>query len=209
MKNQQLAVFARVPKLGVVKTRLARDLGETETLGVYRRLLEDALSRLQLLDRQVLLYADGLGLEETARRFGMQARVQNGDGLGMRMANAFDEMLQESQSAAIVGVDIPLLDVDYVKNAFELLADSDVVLGPTEDGGYCLIAMKQPHRDLFKDISWGSSKVCAQTMAKAKSLGLSLSCANTLWDVDDASDLERLSCSIGEYSPKERVIRAL
>ena len=192
MEDQQVAVFARVPVEGMVKTRLAREIGTSECLRVYRQLLEDALSRLELLDCRVLLYADGLGLEETAHRFGMEARVQKGAGLGMRMANALDEMLREGRAATIVGVDIPQLDADYVTSAFDLLTDTDVVLGPTEDGGYCLIAMKQPQRALFTGISWGTSKVYAQTIARAKSLGLSLACAKTLWDVDNAADLVRL-----------------
>ncbi len=193
MEDHQLAVFARVPVRGKVKTRLAEQVGTSEALRVYRELLESTLSRLEPLNCPVLLYADGLGLEDTARRFGMEARVQEGAGLGMRMANAFEDMLERSLAAAILGVDIPLLDADYVNSAFKLLTDSDLVLGPTEDGGYCLIAMKQPNRALFEDISWGTSRVCAQTMAKAESLGLSFSCAQTLWDVDDVAGLERLS----------------
>ena len=196
MEDQQVAVFARVPVQGMVKTRLAREIGTSESLRVYRQLLEDTLSRLELLDCQILLYSDGPGLEETARRFGMEARVQKGAGLGVRMANALDEMLQECRAAAIVGVDIPLLDAAYLKSAFELLTDSDVVLGPTEDGGYCLIAMKQPNRDLFTDISWGTSEVCAQTMERAKSLDLRVACAKTLWDIDNALDLQRLASPI-------------
>lgn len=192
MIDRQVAVFARVPVKGRVKARLAREIGASEALRLYRELLDGALTRLSVLNCRVLLYADGTGLEDTARQAGMQARVQVGNGLGMRMANAFRDMLQESQAAAVVGVDIPLLDADYIESAFELLTDSDVVLGPTEDGGYCLIALKQPNRALFDDISWGSSDVCAQTMEKAQSLGLSLSCAKTLWDVDVAADLERL-----------------
>lgn len=191
MNARQVAIFARVPLRGKVKTRLASDIGSSQALGVYLQLLESALSRLALLDCPTVLYADAEGLEDMALRFGMKSRVQKGAGLGMRMANALDEMLEESQAAAIVGVDIPLLDADYVKSAFELLADSDVVLGPTEDGGYCLIALKQSNRVLFRDIAWGTSEVCAQTMASAKSLGLRIACAETLWDVDTSLDLER------------------
>ncbi len=196
MEDKQVAVFARVPVRGMVKTRLAREIGDSEALRVYSQLLEDALSRLEQLDCPVLLYADGLGLEDVSRQFGMDARVQKGTGLGMRMANAFDEMLRECGAAAIVGVDVPLLDADYVKSAFEMLTDSDVVLGPTEDGGYCLIAMKQLNRDLFNDISWGSSKVYSQTMSRAMSLALTVACVETLWDVDDAMDLKRLATPI-------------
>ena len=194
MIDQQVAVFARVPLEGRVKTRLAHEVGASEALRVYRQLLESTLSRLEPLNCPLQLYADGPGLEDMARQFDMNAMVQQGAGLGMRMANTFDELLQESYAAAIVGVDIPLLDAEYVTDAFEVLADSDVdvVLGPTEDGGYCLIAMNQFHRALFEDISWGTSEVCAQTMARASARGLGLKCARTLWDVDRLSDLERL-----------------
>ncbi len=189
--GEHLAVFARVPVLGRVKTRLAREIGEAAALEAYRRLLEYALVALQPRQWRASLFADAPGLEALARRFGMTSRRQHGSQLGMRMANAMQELLQADSRVALVGVDIPLLDADYVSEAFALLREADLVLGPTEDGGYCLIAMKEPHPALFEGIAWGAAHVCAGTLAKAEALNLGVRTMKTLWDVDTAADLAR------------------
>ena len=193
MKNdRQVAVFARAPILGKVKTRLAQDLGAEEALRIYTQLLRGTVRRLAALNCPKALYVDGSGLEQLAATHGFEVRPQTGTGLGARMASAIDECLEISCAAALVGVDIPLLDAGYVESAFERLKTCDLVLGPTEDGGYCLIAMKQSAPDLFEAMPWGGREVCARTVAKAEALGLSVGQLRVLWDIDRRSDLERL-----------------
>ena len=90
-----------------------------------------------------------------------------------------------------------MLEVDYLQRAFEMLEFSDLVLGPTEDGGYCLIALKAQAEALFQDMPWGGSDVCARTLARARDLGLSVRLAEPLWDVDRVEDVVRLR-SLGD-----------
>ena len=190
--DRQLALFARAPRRGQVKTRLARQLGEDEALRIYQALLHGTLQRLGAATFPVLLYGEGDGLEGIAEAYSLRLRRQAGDDLGERMANALCDMLCESRSAAIVGVDIPLLDVELVESAFEMLEEAELVLGPTEDGGYCLIAARAPMPELFRDVAWGSTKVLAQTIAIASALGARVRFTETLWDVDRVEDAWRL-----------------
>ena len=195
--DRQVAVFARAPVLGRVKTRLALEVGEEEALRIYDRLLHDTLKTLCGASFPVALYGDGQGLEEIGQSYGMEVRMQRGEDLGERMANAFAELLGEVRAVALVGVDIPLLEVNYLERAFEMLEFSDLVLGPAEDGGYCLIALKAQAEALFQDMPWGGSEVCARTLARARDLGLSARLAEPLWDVDRVEDVVRLR-SLGD-----------
>ena len=190
--DRQLIVFARAPVLGKVKTRLATDIGAERALRVYRQLLQSALKRLSVCPCPKVLYADDLGLEDSAAGHGMALRRQSGADLGERMAGALHECLRDSRAVVLVGVDIPPLDAAYVESAFEKLESSDLVLGPTEDGGYCLIGMTRSAPSLFDNMPWGSENVCALTIAKAERAGLRVSLLPVLWDVDRASDLGRL-----------------
>ena len=76
-----------------------------------------------------------------------------------------------------------------MEQALDALAHSDLVLGPTEDGGYCLVAMNSPQARIFEGIPWSSPRVLTATLAVAE--GLSVELLETLWDVDDATDLAR------------------
>ena len=104
--------------------------------------------------------------------------------LGVRMAAAFEDGV-----SALVGTDIPLMTAGYVEQALDALAHADLVLGPTEDGGYCLVAMNSPQDRIFQGIPWSSPRVLTATLAAAK--GLSAELLDPLWDVDDAADLAR------------------
>ena len=95
------------------------------------------------------------------------------------------------ERCVLVGSDMPHLAGDTVAEAFERLADADLVLGPAEDGGYYLIAMRKPE-DVFEGVAWSTRDVLAQTVERARSLGLRVSLLAPGFDVDDVEDLERL-----------------
>lgn len=182
----RLAIFARAPVRGRVKTRLARVIGEDEALAVYDRLLAQTLAKL----------APGRGRFEpeiwvegtvpSTRFDGFPVILQPGGDLGSRMAAAFDAGV-----AAVVGTDIPALTADYVEGALAALKDVDLVIGPVEDGGYCLIAMNAPHPQVFRGIPWSTSRVLAVTLDTARRLEFTVRLLEPLWDVDEATDLER------------------
>ena len=182
----RLAIFARAPVLGAVKTRLAAAVGATAALEAHRALLMHTLARLAPGSggfAPELWLAGPLG-EAAAWARCLPIRQQPAGDLGERMAAAFADGV-----AVLVGSDIPPLGAHHVEAALARLAESEVVLGPTVDGGYCLIALRAPYPLLFADIPWGTDQVLAATKAAAGERKLAL--LPPLWDVDNAADWRR------------------
>ena len=186
----RLAIFARAPVRGRVKSRLARVVGDDVALAVYDRLLTRTLVRLApghgRFEPEIWLE----GTAADARFEGFRVVPQPDGDLGSRMAAAFDAGV-----TALVGTDIPVLTADYVDRALATLEDVDLVVGPVEDGGYCLIAMNAPHAELFQDVPWNTPGVLPATLEAARRLSLTVRLLEALWDVDDASDFDRWRCS--------------
>ena len=83
---------------------------------------------------------------------------------------------------------------NYIKHAFtNLHSNRDIVIGPANDGGYVLIGACKPYRDLFKKITWGIDTVLADTMQRAKSLGLNVNLLSEMIDIDEQVDLQLLA----------------
>ena len=117
-----------------------------------------------------------------------------GDGdLGERMARAFQESFQRGiKEVVLVGVDCPELTAFHGKAAFVALKNHDLVLGPTNDGGYCLIGLKRMVPEIFRSIAWGTDTVHHETLERAKNKGISVKNLNILHDVDEPQDLSFL-----------------
>ena len=96
-----------------------------------------------------------------------------------------------NESRVLIGCDCPRVSESYLSRAFVELSDSDLVLGPVEDGGYFLIGMHKPQSELMTAMSWGNARVTTETLKRAKASGLSCSILPTLWDVDDLADYQR------------------
>ena len=183
---KRLAIFARAPVLGEVKTRLAATVGRQAALAVYDELVALTLTRLGpgkgAFAPEIWVAGDSIEVDAWRRQFRVVAQP-DGD-LGTRMAAAFEDGVD-----VLVGCDIPPLTASYVNRALAALDDADLVLGPTEDGGYCLIAMNEPHPGIFADIPWSTGQVLATTQHAATHLRVAL--LERLWDVDDEVGLRR------------------
>ena len=182
----RLAIFARAPVRGGVKTRLAQVIGEGAALAVYTELLAGVLAALAPGCGRFRpeIWLDGPADATCFEGFEVFAQCP-GD-LGVRMAAAFDAGV-----TALVGSDVPPLTAQYVDAALDALAGADLVLGPVDDGGYGLIAMNEPHAALFDGIPWSTPRVLTETLAVAQRLSLEVTLLESLWDVDEARDLER------------------
>ncbi len=123
----------------------------------------------------------------------MLTLVTQPDGdLGQRMHATLSAGIQQFGLALLVGCDCPSLTRDDLDTALAALTGThDVVLAPTEDGGYSLIGLKQPHAALFEDINWSSPQVLAQTRLKINALQLRCHELNSQWDVDTYTDYLR------------------
>ena len=202
MADTALVIVARYPQPGATKTRLAKELGNEETAQLYRAFLRDLAHRFADQPAYDLHWAytpagvDYAGFLATlAPSHAQNTRCfpQRGEDFGKRLLNAFREThAQGYRRTVLIGSDSPHIDRDIITRAIDALDNSDVVLGPAEDGGYYLIAMQQPY-DVFRDIPMSTDQVLRQTIELAQHQGLQVETVETLFDIDELPDLARLA----------------
>ena len=196
-KNSDNAVilFAREPVLGLVKTRLNSFLDKETILRLYKCFLEDSLAKIQDVgnaDCFVAISPEGNSeFFNQKKSSGIALFSQQGNDLGEKMRQAFiDRFSQGYTRAIIIGSDSPSLPVSYIRRA--LGSEKDLVLGPSIDGGYYLIAMKDKVSEVFKSVSWGTDKVLDETLQRIKDVGISFDLLPLWYDVDLPEDLKFL-----------------
>lgn len=191
--DRALMVFTRFPHMGKVKTRLASTLGAKRATYFYRTCAEWIFKEAnQTVSSRYIFYTEETWAEQMQQwagsNFGYIEQI-HGD-LGKRMSHAFDHVFNAGHKQAIlIGADIPSLTAEILKQAFQLLDGSEVVLGPTYDGGYYLIGMCARHPELFVNIAWSTSFVLQQTQAVLDCLDLPVSYLPRLRDIDTEEDL--------------------
>ena len=122
-----------------------------------------------------------------------QYAVQQGTTLGDRMAAAFLRAFASgARRVVIFGSDSPTLPPRVPRQAFEVLADCDIVLGPSEDGGYYLIGGRRFDPRLFHGVEWSTPRTYEQTLANARGLGVRTTLLEPWFDLDEWQDIERL-----------------
>jgi len=194
--KRHLIVFLRYPEGGKAKTRLIPELGAEGAAALAHELAKHALevadSAAAYGNIDVSIWYTDCD-EGDAREIAPAAHIyheQTGPDLGSRMNAAFEESFQQGyEQVALIGTDCPELDDSIINEAFDLLADADLGIGPARDGGYYLISLKAPAPELFKGVPWGSSNVLETTVEAAEKLGLSMEGLPILWDVDRPEDL--------------------
>lgn len=191
-----VVVMARWWAEGPVKTRLAAALGQEKARQVYRELVEIVWRGLEDpgLKRQCHFTptSAAIAMEHWLPSASPPLPQADGD-LGQRMIAALDHALTEPRPwVAVVGTDAPQLDAPFLHHAAQALDHADVVMTPTLDGGYAMLAMKQLHSELFRDIAWSTADVAAQTRARAKDAGLCLVETEQVRDLDEFADLQAL-----------------
>jgi uncharacterized protein len=114
---------------------------------------------------------------------------RDGD-LGDRMRRAFDDAFADgARRVVIIGSDLPDMNAALLRRAFDLLHSHPVVLGPSTDGGYYLLGMRQPRPELFDDMPWSTERVLDCTLHRLRGSGVTPALLQPLRDVDHASDL--------------------
>ena len=160
--HRHVIMFARPPRYGCGKTRLARDIGKVETLRFYRNNVNRVLGRLKTIPSiklSVALTPDNAVFEGVGPHFGDVTLVPQGHGdLGEKMARALNH--RDIGPTVIIGSDIPDISPHYIEEAFKALHSNDVVFGPCDDGGYWLIGLKRLSNapsHFLKNIEWSTS----------------------------------------------------
>lgn len=188
--NDILLLLIRNPRLGKVKTRLARTVGDAEALHIYRILLEKTRqAALGVQAERWLFYSDFMETGDDWPETHFQKKVQSGGDLGDRMEQAFQQAFDAGAGKVlIIGSDCPGLTGLLLQEAFDRLDNADFVLGPTPDGGYYLLGMKDLDVSVFRGIVWSTDTVRTSTLEKIQAAGKTCSLLPELSDVDTEAD---------------------
>ena len=195
-KHDRLIIFGRYPMPGQTKTRLIPELGPVGAAELQRKLTEKTLATAQEAKRR-------LGFDiEVCFDGASEARIQQWLGkdliyskqvqedLGKRMHAAFQNAFKKGcKRVVLLGTDIPELTSEHLNNAFVVLKDYDLVLGPSIDGGYWLMGLKQS-LGLFEGVQWGSPFVLKQTLSIAQKKSLHVFQLKSCTDIDTIEDLK-------------------
>ena len=190
--DNALIIFIRNPEPGKVKTRLAAAVGDERALAIYRELLD--LTRRAALGSEAekyLWYSHFVDKADGWPESDFRKMLQQGEDLGDRMAYAFETALADHDKAVIIGSDCPYLSPVLLDEAFELLDDSDFVIGPATDGGYYLLGMNRFAPEVFQGIEWSTDTVFRETVARIRQSGADYEVLPLLSDVDEIGDWER------------------
>jgi len=195
-----VAVMAKVPGAAPVKSRLHAALGPERATELYRCFLLDRLDGLAALPsviRRVVAFSPPEAADQMAALAppGVDRLAQRGDDLAARLTGVFDDLFEEGHIAVVaMDSDSPTLPMAYVAQAADVLAHgrADVVIGPSDDGGYYLVGLDRRCPKLFDGIPWSTSEARAATLARARDLGLSALLLPRWFDVDTPEDLRRL-----------------
>lgn len=186
-----LQIFVKNRQVGKVKTRLAVVIGNNEALKVYEQLLFVLKKNLmeQPLPLQIY-YSDFKEVDDSWDANQVEYHVQQGEDLGERMKNAMKAGSDHYDFVILIGSDCPEIFTSDINSCIDLLDKNDVVIGPSLDGGYYLIACKGYFPELFRDIPWSTTSVFEETVKKVKQSGLSLGVLPEKRDLDEYTDYQ-------------------
>ncbi len=207
-----IAIFAKAPVPGQVKTRLVPPLTPEEAATVARACLETTLRRfVPAVDAVFTVFLDG-DADPALRALAQELRVpifpQVGADLGARLATAFRSLREGGASKILaLGSDSPTLDPAWIASAVAALDAHDVVIGPTEDGGYYLIGVRGTVEGIFEKIPWSTDGVARATLERAAALRLRVRQLPVWYDVDDVASLRRAMRDLGLTAPAFRGLK--
>jgi hypothetical protein len=195
-----LAVMLKYPVPGRVKTRLTPALTPAEAAALYGCFIKDFFPRAASLECADTFGAYGLvkGADDKEKLVALLGTdtpliAQEGSNLGERLRNLFAALFQGGyERVVVVGSDSPDLPGEYIEEAFALLGEAELVLGPALDGGYYLIGLKTLIGGLFDSIEWSTARVLDQTLTRAKDAGAVCRLLKPWHDIDTPEDLRLL-----------------
>lgn len=199
MKSKSaLGIFFRIPEFGKVKRRLANEIGEDDTLNAYKSMLKETIENVLRL-KGIDIYGFYVGRKDSFEKAGNLEFLkrnslipQKGNNLGERMYNAIQLLFDAGyQKVSLIGSDSPDIPISYIEIAFQKLDYYEIVIGPSEDGGYYLIGMRKPHEEIFKNTVWGRDTVLKDTISNVVNAGLSYFLLPEWYDIDDFVSLNR------------------
>lgn len=199
-RSLHIAVFCKPLVPGAVKTRLIPAYGADAAAGIYAQLVERSLQTVRTacaaLDGSASLWVAGDAAHRSVldwgNRFALPIHSQCAGDLGARMSQCLTTLAHHYERVLLIGTDSPALTAnDLQAAAAALSASCHWVFTPAEDGGYVLVGSNRASAEPFANIAWSTSHVMAQTRNALHAGALPWTEMSTLWDVDEAADVER------------------
>ena len=196
--DKAIIVFARLPVIGKVKTRLAKDLGIDFATSFYKVCAEHTFNEVLKLERTgiapILFCSEESEFDEVKKwsnnKFGYFP--QQGHDLGERMLNAFNAISNAGyRNIILVGTDSPGISAELMDDGLDLLKNYKCVIGPSDDGGYYLIGFNSTVYDLFHCMEWSTDSVFSKTIERLKGENLSYFVMEEMIDIDTKEDLKK------------------
>ncbi len=197
--SRTLVIMAKAPRPGRVKTRLNPSLPQPAVIAFYRCLLDDTLDLARSLpDVEVAIMCPAPDVDDIAGVVdGVRVVAQEGNGLAAGLTSVFAKFTASGRQRVVAfNSDSPHLPASVLQAAFEALVTSDVVVGPTHDGGYYLVGAKATHPKLFEGDGMGTGKALDTLLQRAGTMQLSVAFTEPFYDIDVAHDLLRLAAEL-------------
>jgi rSAM/selenodomain-associated transferase 1 len=211
--TRQFGLFAKYWQPGQVKTRLAATEGPQRAAELYKAFLQTSLERFAEVDARRVL---GFTPRDRGDEFGELAGAswhlepQSQGDLGRRMRDYFTSALAAGfQEVLLVGSDSPTLPLERIDQAFAALKNKDVVLGPTQDGGYYLVGAARRVPDIFENMPWSTSHLWRRTVDRLRAGEIGFCSLEPWYDVDDRTTLNRLRVELCRPDTADSALRAL
>lgn len=191
----KIIFFTKAPRLGFGKSRLKNYLDENQRLQLTIDLINENYKKIKKTNKDYVIYYDG---SKNDIDFLSGEKIhQQGDDLGTRMKNSIDKQLSFSNKVILIGSDLINLSEKEINRAFEQLDFYDIVISPSDDGGYGLVGMKES-LDIFSNIVYSKSNVLVETIKKIKEMNKTYKLLDEIYDIDDFTDLLK-----AEFSSKD------
>jgi len=209
-----VALFAKAPVAGRVKTRLTPPLTPEEAAAVARAsLMAPVASVAGRSTLPLTLFLDGSPddpLAEWVASRGVEVRAQSSGDLGERLRAAFTVLFEAGAARVIaIGSDSPTLPFERLFAANAALRAHDAVIGPAEDGGYYLLGLARPEWRLLEGIPWSSDAVARVTIERAAAIGAMIATLDPWYDIDDAASLRRALSDSRPEAPFRQALRSI
>ena len=189
MTEALIIVFVKNIKLGKVKTRLAKTIGNQAAFEVYKELVKITENTTKHIDIDKQIYFSDVVIN--SKWTNHSKFVQEGDNLGERMKNAFNKGFQDGyERIVLIGSDLPDITANHLKEALNILKTKQTVFGPALDGGYYLVGQSQPNDFIFENKPWSQPELLENTLSELDKKNVTYSLLETLNDIDTFEDLK-------------------
>lgn len=163
--NPLVLVFCKNQIIGKVKSRLALKIGQKKAFLIYSELVDKTASIVNSLSSEVhVYYSDYIEENDKFNSSKIKKFIQKGNNLGDRIINALNISFKNFSPVVVIGSDLWKLEISDIEDTFRILKNKNVVIGPSNDGGYYLIGMNYLDTKIFENKNWGQESVLNDTI---------------------------------------------